>query len=77
MLAMLTADDEIGCRVRDQSVSVSLNTCFVLFVKVQLFEFLSGNSEVSELTDPSVPSTPSSKSRSGSSQVGPSPAIIH
>ncbi|XP_029902103.1 PCNA-interacting partner isoform X2 [Myripristis murdjan] len=36
---------------------------------VQLFEFLSGNMEVSELMDSSVPSTPSSKCRPCSSQV--------
>ncbi|TMS02995.1 PCNA-interacting partner [Larimichthys crocea] len=36
---------------------------------IQLFEFLSGNVEVSELPDSSVPSTPSSKSRSCSPQV--------
>ncbi|KAM3859113.1 PCNA-interacting partner [Diretmus argenteus] len=36
---------------------------------VQLFEFLSGNTEVPELMDSSVPSTPSSKSRPCSSQV--------
>ncbi|XP_049422805.1 PCNA-interacting partner [Epinephelus fuscoguttatus] len=36
---------------------------------VELFEFLSGNTEVSELPDSSVPSTPSSKSRPCSSQV--------
>uniref|UniRef100_UPI003AAFA683 PCNA-interacting partner isoform X2 n=1 Tax=Centroberyx gerrardi TaxID=166262 RepID=UPI003AAFA683 len=36
---------------------------------VQLFEFLSGSMEVSELTDSSVPSTPSSKCRPCSSQV--------
>ncbi|XP_071357885.1 PCNA-interacting partner isoform X2 [Trachinotus anak] len=35
----------------------------------QLFEFLSGNMEVSELPDSSVPSTPSSKGRPCSSQV--------
>ncbi|XP_067346230.1 PCNA-interacting partner isoform X2 [Channa argus] len=39
------------------------------FSPIQLFEFLSGNMEVSELPDPSVPSTPSSKDRSCSSQV--------
>ncbi|XP_049892793.1 PCNA-interacting partner isoform X2 [Epinephelus moara] len=36
---------------------------------VELFKFLSGNTEVSELPDSSVPSTPSSKSRPCSSQV--------
>ncbi|XP_070784808.1 PCNA-interacting partner [Enoplosus armatus] len=36
---------------------------------IQLFEFLSGNMEVSELPDSTVPSTPSSKSRPYSSQV--------
>ncbi|XP_074481557.1 PCNA-interacting partner [Sebastes fasciatus] len=36
---------------------------------IQLFEFLSGNMEVSELPDSSVPSTPSSKSRPCSSQM--------
>ncbi|XP_059182063.1 PCNA-interacting partner [Centropristis striata] len=36
---------------------------------IQLFEFLSGNTDVSELPDSSVPSTPSSKSRPCSSQV--------
>ncbi|XP_073336731.1 PCNA-interacting partner [Pagrus major] len=36
---------------------------------IQLFEFLSGSMEVSELPDSSVPSTPSSKSRSCSSQM--------
>ncbi|KAL7371424.1 hypothetical protein ABVT39_026607 [Epinephelus coioides] len=36
---------------------------------VELFEFLSGNTEVSELPDSSVPSTPSSESRPCSSQV--------
>ncbi|XP_036976991.1 PCNA-interacting partner [Acanthopagrus latus] len=36
---------------------------------IQLFEFLSGSMEVSELPDSSVPSTPSSKNRSCSSQV--------
>ncbi|KAM6895958.1 PCNA-interacting partner isoform 1-T2 [Lycodopsis pacificus] len=36
---------------------------------IQLFEFLSGNREVSELPDSSVPSTPSSKRRPCSSQV--------
>uniref|UniRef100_A0A8C3ACI4 PCNA-interacting partner n=1 Tax=Cyclopterus lumpus TaxID=8103 RepID=A0A8C3ACI4_CYCLU len=36
---------------------------------IQLFEFLSGNTEVSELPDPSVPSTPSRKSTTCSSQV--------
>lgn len=70
LMAMIV-DDQIGYRVRDQSVCLPLNTCFILFAKVQLFDFLSGNSEVSELTGSSVPSTPSSKSRSWSSQVGP------
>uniref|UniRef100_A0A8C9XJZ3 PCNA-interacting partner n=1 Tax=Sander lucioperca TaxID=283035 RepID=A0A8C9XJZ3_SANLU len=36
---------------------------------IQLFEFLSGNVDVSELPDSSVPSTPSSKSRPCNSQV--------
>ncbi|KAM9335066.1 PCNA-interacting partner [Symphorus nematophorus] len=36
---------------------------------IQLFEFLSGNTEVSELPDSAVPSTPSSRSRPCSSQV--------
>ncbi|XP_045928251.1 PCNA-interacting partner [Micropterus dolomieu] len=36
---------------------------------IQLFEFLSGNTEVSELPDSSVPSTPSCKSKPCSSQV--------
>ncbi|XP_051248918.1 PCNA-interacting partner [Dicentrarchus labrax] len=36
---------------------------------IQLFEFLSGNMEVSELPGSSVPSTPSSKSRPCSSQM--------
>ncbi|XP_028426282.1 PCNA-interacting partner [Perca flavescens] len=36
---------------------------------IQLFEFLSGNTDVSELPDSSVPSTPSSKSRPCNSQV--------
>ncbi|XP_076578375.1 PCNA-interacting partner [Chaetodon auriga] len=36
---------------------------------IQLFEFLSGNTEVPEIPDSSVPSTPSSKNRPCSSQV--------
>uniref|UniRef100_UPI0037E7F571 PCNA-interacting partner n=1 Tax=Semicossyphus pulcher TaxID=241346 RepID=UPI0037E7F571 len=36
---------------------------------IQMFEFLSGNTEVSELPDSSVPSTPSSQSRRCSLQV--------
>lgn len=48
---------------------ISLIHSWFFFWKIQLFEFLSGSTEVSERPDSSVPSTPSSKSRSCSSQV--------
>ncbi|XP_062299499.1 PCNA-interacting partner [Scomber scombrus] len=37
--------------------------------QIQLFEFLSGNTEILEVPDPSVPSTPSARDRPCSSQV--------
>lgn len=67
---MLIVDDQIGYWVKDQSIYLSKYFIYS-FTKIQLFEFLSGNTEVSELPDSSVPSTPSCKSKPCSSQVGP------
>lgn len=66
---MFIASDGNSCRFRQRSFYLS-NDLFDCLAKSQLFGFLSGDLEVSELPHSSAPSTPSGASRPCSSQVG-------